>query len=422
MDFEFNKSTTLSSNGVTPVRTAGDALIKYDLSQGGTNPTLGLHRWVTSGNPATVCQASNTVPCWGTGQALTGNFEGSINPAPVVDPVPPNNPRTLSARTFGEAAINLTDSGILPANQCEGFSGAYLKSRSSDSFTAAVKDFIAPIPVTIRNCGEIRIDKVTDPNPDTTNTSFPFTLSGGPGAGINQSFSLTNAATPHSSGLVPAGSGYSAAETLPSGWTFVGATCSDGSPVTNIDVAVDEVVTCTFTNRTRGTVNIHKQDDADPSNPLQGAVFTLFADNAPLDGAAPHGAEDTATAKTCTTGADGNCSITDIVPGQYWVVETTGVPGHGTAADQNVVVGAGANLSLTFTNPRQHVVIVVVCHEGTNTLAASGVTLGTSSANSLSSPPSGLTEAQLCALGGARFGGLPHGNQGVTVNVGSAAH
>jgi len=65
---------------------------------------------------------------------------------------------------------------------------------------------------------------------------------------------------------------------------------------------------------------------------------------------------------------------------------------------------------------------VLVCHEGTNTLAASQVTLGATSANSLSSPPAGLTEAQLCALGGARFGGLPHGNQAVTVNVGSAAH
>jgi hypothetical protein len=173
MDFEFNKSTTLSSNGVTPVRSAGDVLIKYDLSQGGTNPSLGLHRWVTTGSPAAVCEASNTVPCWGKLQALTGNFEGSINSAPVVDPIAPDNPRTLSTRTFGEAAINLTDSGILPPNQCEGFSGAYLKSRSSDSFTAAVKDFIAPIPVSIRNCGEIRIDKVTDPTPRTPASTSP---------------------------------------------------------------------------------------------------------------------------------------------------------------------------------------------------------------------------------------------------------
>ena len=42
MDFEFNKSSVISANGVTPVRTAGDALIQYDLSQGGTNPQLFL--------------------------------------------------------------------------------------------------------------------------------------------------------------------------------------------------------------------------------------------------------------------------------------------------------------------------------------------------------------------------------------------
>src|SRR6266511_5516534 len=101
MDFEFNQSTTLSGNGVTPVRTAGDLLIKYDLVQDGTNPVLGVHRWVTSGTPATVCEASNTVPCWGPVQSLAGNFEGSINDptnnppiGQVVDPIPPAAPRT----------------------------------------------------------------------------------------------------------------------------------------------------------------------------------------------------------------------------------------------------------------------------------------------------------------------------------------
>ena len=42
MDFEFNKSTAMSSNGITPVRTAGDLLITYDLSKGGTDPELSL--------------------------------------------------------------------------------------------------------------------------------------------------------------------------------------------------------------------------------------------------------------------------------------------------------------------------------------------------------------------------------------------
>jgi len=152
MDFEFNKKDCTpgltppdpdcSANGVTPIRSEGDVLIKYDLSQGGTNPILGFHFWVLSGAPHDVCEASSTVPCWGPVQDLTGDFEGAINTAIVVDPIAPNNPRNLSVRTFGEAAVNLTDSGILPPGSCESFGSAYLKSRSSDAFTAAVKDFI----------------------------------------------------------------------------------------------------------------------------------------------------------------------------------------------------------------------------------------------------------------------------------------
>src|SRR5215204_4763287 len=64
MDFEFNQSTVTSSNGVTPVRTAGDVLIQYDLAQGGTNPQLFLSRWITTG-AGSQCVASNSVPCWG---------------------------------------------------------------------------------------------------------------------------------------------------------------------------------------------------------------------------------------------------------------------------------------------------------------------------------------------------------------------
>ena len=86
MDFEFNQDATKSSNGVTPVRTAGDVLIKYDLSQGGTHPTLGYHLWVTSGNPATVCEANNSVPCRGKVQSLTGNFEARSMIPPTTRP------------------------------------------------------------------------------------------------------------------------------------------------------------------------------------------------------------------------------------------------------------------------------------------------------------------------------------------------
>src|SRR4029453_9404175 len=40
-----------------------------------------------------------------------------------------------------------------------GFGSAYLKSRSSDSFTAALKDFIAPTATGLNNCGALKIVK-----------------------------------------------------------------------------------------------------------------------------------------------------------------------------------------------------------------------------------------------------------------------
>jgi hypothetical protein len=154
MDIELNQSSTPSANGVTPVRTAGDILIRYDLAQGGTNPVLGFHRWITTGSPS-QCEASNSLPCWGTKQTLTTDVAAAINTGSISEPIAGG---TLSARTFGEARINLQASGIFPAGQCTVFGKAYLKSRSSDAFTSELKDFIAPIPVNITNCAPVTLN------------------------------------------------------------------------------------------------------------------------------------------------------------------------------------------------------------------------------------------------------------------------
>jgi Prealbumin-like fold domain len=251
---------------------------------------------------------------------------------------------------------------------------------------------------------------VTDPSGDTT--SFPFTLTGGPSS-LNQSFSLTDAATPHDSGAILPGSGYVAAETVPSGWDLTSATCSDNSPVTNINVAAGETVTCTFRNRKRGQVDIHKVDDADPAASLDGAVFELYTDNAPLGPQAPRGVEDIATGLTCTTVA-GDCSITNVVPGRYWVVETTGVPGHDLAADQNVVIAAGQTVELTFVDPRQFTIIVLVCRESDNSLYSSTVTVDNVQKTSLGNAGANDTR---CAIGGARYEDKLKGNHTGSVNI-----
>ena len=52
---------------------------------------------------------------------------------------------------------------------------------------------------------------------------------------------------------------------MPAGWDQTSATCDDGSPVSNIDVAAGENVTCTFTNRKRGSVVV--VEDSSPNDP-----------------------------------------------------------------------------------------------------------------------------------------------------------
>jgi hypothetical protein len=157
MDFELNQSNQVHPNGL-PVRTEDDVLITYDLAQGGAVADLGFHRWILTG---TCAGNGSKAPCWGPRMELTEdvnqNFAGTINGVVVTDPINPGADRSLSVRTFGEARINLAASGIFVEGQCTVFGKAYLKSRSSDSFSAAVKDFIFPVAINVSNCADIEL-------------------------------------------------------------------------------------------------------------------------------------------------------------------------------------------------------------------------------------------------------------------------
>ena len=72
------------------------------------------------------------------------------------------------------------------------------------------------------------------------------------------------------------GSGFSLSETVPGGWDQTSATCDDGSPVSNINLAAGEVVTCTFSNRKRATLTVVK--DAQPNDAQD---FTLHRGRRP---------------------------------------------------------------------------------------------------------------------------------------------
>jgi hypothetical protein len=156
-------------------RSAGDLLILFDFARGGkpSDVKLSVSTWVTSGDPKQVCEAGNTVPCWGKVTVLGSDVaDGSVNFAPITDPL--NGDKALPELTFGEAAINLTASGLLK-DLCAGFGSAMVRSRSSAAFNSELKDFIAPIDVSI-----FRSPDPTNANASGDATGAKVVTGGGP--------------------------------------------------------------------------------------------------------------------------------------------------------------------------------------------------------------------------------------------------
>jgi hypothetical protein len=338
MDFEFNQKRAAAGqgNGVTPLRTAGDLLVIYDLSQGGTRPVLSIREWTGS--------------AWGPATNLTasGKATGSINTSPIPT-ADADGLGAHSARTFGEAQLDL--SAIFDPNVCESFGSAYLKSRSSDSFTAALKDFVPPQAITLSNCGSVKITKKDDAGSALAGAEFTLYEDNDPTGGTRGPEDTITTQT-----CTTGADGTCEILNVLQGQYWVVETKTPANHDTAADqhltVVANEQVSVTFINpRQPGSVKITKLDDATPPHPLAGAEFTLYEDNPPIGGS--RGAEDTITTQTCTTGADGTCEILDVVPGEYWVVETVTPTGHDPAADQHVTVKANEQVSVTFVNVRQ---------------------------------------------------------------------
>jgi hypothetical protein len=392
MDFELNQANpgiNSSSSGATAInRTANDILIDFDFGGSG-QPVLSAHRWITSG-PASNCEANNAVPCWDKGVNLTasGFAEGSVNGAPVTDFNPPGAPRTLSgdtkstggsnpkitiSSTFGEAGINLTGANIFPQGTCEHFGAAWLKSRSSgESFTSELKDFIAPIPVNISNCGQVIIKKRTEPRGVNQSFSFTSTLAGSDITCTQSSaasFSLNDSGNTNSDSAantqdctnVPAGS-YTVTEGAdPSGFAFKdpgGLTCTastgssgsqDGTTKkkANITLAAGGLVTCVYVNvQQLGAIKFTKTSSKPAGTALSGAHFRICTNDGPYDANNPCTPAKTGS-DDLVTESDGTVCVGDLGFGDYYVSEKAAPAGYDIddASVTKVNVGANAKCS-----------------------------------------------------------------------------
>lgn len=379
MDFEFNQSSTLSSNGVTPVRTKGDLLIQYDLDGGGTNPNLFLSVWLDGSEtpPATKndCEASNKLPCWSKKADLAGVAIGSINTT-MIPAASADGLGDISPRTFGEASIDFNAIVAGAGTACVAFGSAYLKSRSAAEFNSAIKDFIAPLTTNVDNCAGLTITKQDEVGALLGGVTFNLYADNAPvGGAYNPTpgedgntvlYSCTTATSGPDLGMctinnILAGDYWVVEVAAPPGHSiasppYQAVTISGGG----------SDVTRTFTNnRLPASVTIKKVDDA--GNGLNGAVFTLYNDLGVV-GTYEAGTDTAVTpAKTCTTSGGGpatpaQCTISSILPpGNYCVAETTVPPGHTAAAPRcfSLVLNQSLTLAENFVNPRQPASVVI---------------------------------------------------------------
>jgi uncharacterized repeat protein (TIGR01451 family) len=123
MDYEFNQSTEPNpACPDLPKRTNGDLAITFDTELGGAQIIVRLFRW--------------------QGDHVTGNFvEEPLGTRGATWDGAVNIPNTIpgyEAGTYGEAAINLTDT--IGDIACGQFATAHMKTRASTSISSEVKD------------------------------------------------------------------------------------------------------------------------------------------------------------------------------------------------------------------------------------------------------------------------------------------
>jgi hypothetical protein len=310
MDFEFNKSSTKCASGPNVVRTVGDLLIEYSIDQGGSRADITGRTW--TGTAWGAPQDLDSSTACGGGPCATGTINSSPIPAGESDGL-----GAKSARTFGEAQIDLRL--LFQSDKCASFGSAMLKSRSSDSFTSQLKDFVAPVPINIANCGQVIIRKQTNPQLGSNSPDFGYTKNFATDPTSVNTFLLKDDGVKDYGKTVLFGSNYTVIEdVIPTNWVFVSLDCSASSAGTSfstsgatVTFAIDsdtDVLDCTYTNKLN-----------------QGAILVTKTRKHAADGPGPHahaGVTFTVDGVSKQTDANGQACFGGLTFGSHDVIET----------------------------------------------------------------------------------------------------
>jgi len=121
---------------------------------------------------------------------------------------------------------------------------------------------------------------------------------------------------------------------------------------------------------------------------------------------------------------DGKFEMVDLVLGRYTVDETAAPTGYQidpSVESVDLTIADPDGTAADFVNPALFKVIVLTCNTTTEKLVDSTVDLDPGTAGgqteTLTTPPGALTDAQLCALGGANYDDLTRGNYDLRVEL-----
>jgi len=171
---------------------------------------------------------------------------------------------TYSVQETSLAGWNLTNIS------CEGDQdGGSIIDLESQSVSIDLDDGEAII-CTFTNTKDGQIKIVKDATPDHEQ-DFEFTRDFGENFFLDDDADVTRS-NQISFGVSP--STYNVSEIVPSGWELSNSSCSDGSPVSAIDVGAGEQVICTFYNTKLGKIIVEKQTNPDQAE----GVFSFTGD------------------------------------------------------------------------------------------------------------------------------------------------
>nr|WP_315196532.1 Ig-like domain-containing protein [uncultured Flavobacterium sp.] len=231
IDFELLQGTVVqNANGTftgTPLaskpngggRTENDIIISMEYTNGGSKPLVYIYQWKLSGSKWSY-QLVNLANLNVNAFAETNRNGSELNV-----PYSAFGINTYQQFAFVEAAVNITYliNQLTQGASCSGLSinTLWVKTKASASSTAALKDFITPIPVDL-DFGNTEIDPIAAACADD-NTAYPLTAtpSGGTFSGPGVSGTGPYYFTPSSAGAGHHEISYTSADQTCSGSIFI---------------------------------------------------------------------------------------------------------------------------------------------------------------------------------------------------------